>query len=250
MRTVTTQTLTLNGRTIEYRLRRSKSAKRLRLRAGPAGVEVVLPQGRPERDAVAYVEANAVWIADQMDRIARLGGVRRPRSTGGTLLLRGVPTPVKLKPDPGRRGANRVTESDGTLVITYGGSSSATPPQRTLENWLRQRAREAITQQLQPVTAKLNRRPEHVYVMGQRTKWGNCSALQNLSFNWRLILAPDYVLRYLVTHEAAHLAVPDHSHRFWLTVQSLCPETERARQWLCAHTRDLYVDLAAVCSTD
>jgi predicted metal-dependent hydrolase len=55
------------------------------------------------------------------------------------------------------------------------------------------------------------------------------------------------VLKCLVTHEAVHLAVPDHSRRFWLTVQSLCPETERARQWLCANTPRLRVDLAQVC---
>jgi predicted metal-dependent hydrolase len=79
--------------------------------------------------------------------------------------------------------------------------------------------------------------------MCQRTKWGNCSALGNLSFNWRLIMAPDFVLRYLVTHETVHLAIPDHSQRFWLTVQSLCPETERARQWLVANAHRLLTPL-------
>lgn len=84
--------------------------------------------------------------------------------------------------------------------------------------------------------------------MGQRTKWGNCSSRRNLSFNWRLILAPDYVLRYLVTHEAVHLAIRDHSAKFWLTLQSLCRETERARQWLVANAQELTVDLSAVCA--
>lgn len=68
--------------------------------------------------------------------------------------------------------------------------------------------------------------------MGQRTKWGTCSPLA--------------VLRYLVTHEAVHLAVPDHSAKFWLTVQSLCPETERAKQWLVANGRRLLVELREV----
>jgi len=67
--------------------------------------------------------------------------------------------------------------------------------------------------------------------------------LGNLSFNWRLVLAPDFVLRYLVTHEAVHLAIPDHSQKFWLTVQSLCPETERARQWLVAQAHRLLTPL-------
>jgi predicted metal-dependent hydrolase len=57
------------------------------------------------------------------------------------------------------------------------------------------------------------------------------------------------VLRYLVTHEATHLAVPDHSARFWLTLVSLCPEAERARQWLSANGHRIQVDLAEVCST-
>ncbi|MDQ5978767.1 MAG: hypothetical protein QG602_1741 [Verrucomicrobiota bacterium] len=101
----------------------------------------------------------------------------------------------------------------------------------------------AIQGHLAEVARRLKRSPHKLYVMDQRTKWGNCSAKGNLSFNWRLILAPDFVLRYLVTHEAVHLAVPDHSHRFWLLVRSLCPETERAKQWLSANAEKLLVDL-------
>jgi predicted metal-dependent hydrolase len=103
------------------------------------------------------------------------------------------------------------------------------------------------TRQLDIIARKLRRQPGKVFIMGQRTKWGNCSALQNLSFNWRLIMAPEFVLRYIVTYEAVHLAVPDHSRKFWLTVQSLCPETERARQWLSANSHLLVVDLREIC---
>jgi predicted metal-dependent hydrolase len=56
-------------------------------------------------------------------------------------------------------------------------------------------------------------------------------------------MAPDFVLEYLVTHEAVHLVVPDHSKRFWITVQSICPATGRAKAWLSAHQTDLMIDL-------
>ena len=72
-------------------------------------------------------------------------------------------------------------------------------------------ARTAITDCLAVVTSRIRQQPRRVYVMGQRTKWGNCSSRKNLSFNWRLILAPDFVLRYLVTHKAVH---PGHSGPF------------------------------------
>jgi hypothetical protein len=60
-------------------------------------------------------------------------------------------------------------------------------------------------------------------------------------------VAPESVLRYLVTHEAVHLAILDHSQRFWLTLQSLCPETDRARQWLAANGTRLQVALGSHC---
>lgn len=61
-------------------------------------------------------------------------------------------------------------------------------------------------------------------------------------------MAPDYVLRYIVTHEMVHLAIPDHSQRFWLTVQSMCPNADRARQWLVANGHRLTVDLSELFS--
>ena len=103
--------------------------------------------------------------------------------------------------------------------------------------------RQAVDAHLAAALLKLSADAGRVYVMDRRTKWGNCSALGNLSFSWRLIMAPPFVLEYLVTHEAVHLVVPDHSKRFWLTVQSLCPRMERAKQWFVANSADLMVDL-------
>jgi predicted metal-dependent hydrolase len=135
------------------------------------------------------------------------------------------------------------------VVLEHGAISiicapgSPTSPGRSLENWLRKQARDRIDQHIDAVAMRVKTSPRRVYVMGQRTKWGNCSALGNLSFNWRLVMAPHYVLRYVVTHEMVHLKVPDHSQRFWLTVQSLCKESDRARQWLVANGERLMTAL-------
>ena len=56
-------------------------------------------------------------------------------------------------------------------------------------------------------------------------------------------MAPEFVLDYMVTHEAVHLVVPDHTKQFWLTVQSLCPAMERARAWLSTHQAHLMIGL-------
>jgi predicted metal-dependent hydrolase len=245
MRPGTQHHISLAGRRVAYRLVRSRAARKLRVRVGPAGVEVVQPKARPDEDVPRFLHTNEDWILGQMDRAAQLRLIRRPApGAPATILFRGTVAPVSFLPDQGRSGPNQVTFQDGSIVIRRG-ASSHTPPQQSLENWLRKQARQAIRSHLAKVLPRVRRTPGKLYVMAQRTKWGNCSRLGNLSFNWRLIMAPDFVLRYIVAHEAVHLAIPDHSSRFWLTLQSLCPETDRARQWLAANARQLYRPISA-----
>jgi len=235
----------LGGRTVDYRLVRSKAARQLRVRVGPSGVEIVQPYTRNGEALSAFLVTHEGWILDQLDRAERLRSVRRPvLRRVGEILYRGEPTRVRIEATRSRAAGNTVCLIDGELVV-WRGPSSRTPVARSLELWLRREARRAIESHLTAVTARLGQCPRRVYVMSQRTKWGNCSARRNLSFNWRLILAPDHVLRYLVTHEAVHLAVPDHSAKFWLTVQSLCRESEKAKQWLCSHQAEMQVGLGS-----
>jgi predicted metal-dependent hydrolase len=220
---------------VEWRLVRSRRAKKLRIKVGPDGIIVVMPEGRDDRDATTFIRNQRTWVAEQLVRVRKLQALRRPSARDDEhTLFRGDTVPVRIVHSETWRAPNKVSIEHGAItVICKAGNKTA--PARSLENWLRKQVRERIEQHIADVARRLKRAPNRVYVMGQRTKWGNCSTLGNLSFNWRLVMAPDFVLRYIVTHEMVHLAVPDHSRKFWLTVQSLCPETERARQWLVAN---------------
>jgi predicted metal-dependent hydrolase len=235
----------LDGRRVDYRPVASRLTRKLRVRVGINGIEVMQPVNRTENDVSTFLDQNKKWILDQLKRVERLQKIRLAERRLGEVLFRGERTKLRIEATAARSRGNPVRFVDGEIVIRRG-SGSRTAISRSLENWLRREARAEVEKQLEAVAARLGLRAQRLYVMGQRTKWGNCSAKSNLSFNWRLILAPDFVLRYLVTHEAVHLAVPDHSAKFWLTVQSLCHETERAKQWLSANGTKLLVDLEQV----
>jgi predicted metal-dependent hydrolase len=246
MKTTKEHHIQLPGRQVTYRLRSSTAARKLRIRVGPNGVEVVQPAGRKSEDVAVFLDRSTEWIVDQLQRVERMRGLRRPeRRSVGEIPFLGKLTKVRVETTKTREQGNRV-ELVGQEIVVRRGVASRTPIAKGLENWLRKQARIEIAKHLKIVTARLGHQPRRVYIMGQRTKWGNCSAKTNLSCNWRLVLAPEFVLRYLVTHEAVHLAIPDHSAKFWLTVQSHCHETERAKQWLCSNGHRLAVDLNQV----
>lgn len=230
---------------VDVRLLPSKTAHKLRIKVSLDGVAVVVPAERTADEARRFVQEHAGWVNEQRARLRAMQGVRKPQSTKqGEILFRGEPHSVQVVHDAQWLASNRVRVGDGVITITCG-PASKTAPAVSLQNWLRREARISIEKHLVLAVKQVRRKPLRVYVMSQRTKWGNCSALGNLSFNWRLVMAPDEVMRYLVTHEVVHLAVPDHSAKFWLTVQSLCPTAERSRQWLAANAARLLMPLNA-----
>ena len=71
-----------------------------------------------------------------------------------------------------------------------------------------------------------------ITIREQKTRWGSCSSKGNLNFNWRLILAPEEVLNYVVVHELAHRKEMNHSKAFYAIVESVLPDYRQSRKWL------------------
>jgi predicted metal-dependent hydrolase len=199
-----------------------------------AGVEVVLPGGSAESRAVGFLRENASWVVEQLAFLDRMGTVRAraPAPQEDTLLLRGQEMRVEVVREPSQRVFALIEEDDGGIHIRVP-EAGPVDPKKSLEAWLRRQARQDIAARLAERAAQMKVMPGRVYIRGQKTKWGGCSRRRNLSFNWRLIMAPPAVLDYIVVHELAHLIEPYHSAKFWLVVKSHCPYFESHKRWLC-----------------
>jgi predicted metal-dependent hydrolase len=241
------RSIVLAGQRVDYRLVESKNGRKLRVRVGPQGMDVIHPRARPAEQIRAFLLTNERWILNQLKRVETFSGLRKRQiKVPSQILLRGKPTGIVVLESTNRGRGNKVV-LNGRALLVLKGKASRTDPAKSLEYWLRRQAKSEINAQLRQVTPLLKRSPHKLFVMEQRTKWGNCSRLGNLSFNWRLIMAPEFVLRYIVVHEVTHLRLSDHSSAFWLTVQSLCPEAARAKQWLRLNSSILHCDLSKVC---
>ncbi|MBL4691914.1 MAG: M48 family metallopeptidase, partial [Magnetovibrio sp.] len=79
-----------------------------------------------------------------------------------------------------------------------------------------------------------------ITVRDTRSRWGSCTVSGQLNFSWRLVLAPDFVLDYVVAHEVAHLMHKNHGKAFWDLTKRLTERTDEAKAWLNAHGRNLH----------
>jgi len=205
---------------IPYRIRRSDRARRVRVTVDAVeGVEVVLPRRARERDAEAAMRELRPWVEK------RLRALDRAREEAGAPPghVPYVGEHLRLVPEAGRTRVHR--KGDALLV-------PARDPLPALERWYRRAAKIEIAPRVEQAVAEAGADYERLRIAGQRTRWGSCSSTGTLSFNWRLLLAPEPVLDYVVWHEVCHLRVPDHSKRFWRMVERYRPGYREEERWL------------------
>ncbi|GAB6052399.1 SprT family zinc-dependent metalloprotease [Magnetospira thiophila] len=225
--------LDLDGRAVPLRIRRHKRARRMILRLDPQGdgVLLTLPAGVPLAQAKHFAESKGGWILDHLTRRPS----PRPFVDGAEIPLRGEPH--RLCHRPGARGSVWCLAEAQEIHV----AGDAAHLSRRLHDWLRAEARRDITTRAASICADLGRSHGRITLRDPRSRWGSCAHNGNLSFSWRLILAPEAVLDYVVAHEVAHLSIRDHGPRFHALVARLTEHATSGRAWLKRHGRDLHL---------
>jgi predicted metal-dependent hydrolase len=211
-------------------LRVSPRARRLLLRmdAATRRFDLVLPRGLPPETALRFLNAQRGWIAARLDALP----MRVPFVEGAVVPVFGVPHCIRREEDP---AAPTMAIADGEIRVRGGPE----PVARRVRDHLARLAAQQLTARARFQAARIGRKVTRVTVRDTKSRWGSCSASGSLSFSWRLILAPEPVLDYVVAHEVAHLMEMNHSARFWKLVRTLVPDPASQRAWLKRHRSEL-----------
>ena len=218
---------------IPYAVRRSDRARHARIEVDAGGVQVIVPRRMPLREVAPFVARKQPWIERTL-RHYRQAEAEAPRvklADGGTVPYLGRDLILNVRVEPGRVRSHVALRGDDELHVAVGKRGPAAV-REALERWYRRQARVEVADRLDDATYRAGSRYTGLSIRGQKSRWASCTSQGKMSFNWRLLLAPEEVLDYVVEHEVAHLDILGHSRRFWSLVESRCPDYKRHERWL------------------
>jgi predicted metal-dependent hydrolase len=219
----------------QVRLRRHPRARRYTLRIHSTTREIVvsMPPRGSVKQATEFAQKHGAWIAARLRRLPQA----EPFGHGTVLPLRGVDHRIEH-----RRSARGTVWTEisahGEHMLCVAGAEPHVP--RRVRDYLKREAKADLEIASKRAAVALGVALKRVSIRDQASRWGSCSTTGVLSYSWRLILAPPFVLEYLAAHEAAHLVEMNHSRAFWRQVQRICPDMDRAKVWLDAHGTGLH----------
>jgi predicted metal-dependent hydrolase len=228
------------GSSYRIQIKRLASARRftLRVRAATQDVVLTIPARSNLREAEGFAHRHAEWIAHRMARLPE----RQLFSPESEVPFRGsthrLIHSVQPRHGAGETGPVWIDVSQQPAAICTSGDPSHF--ERRMTDFFRREARRDIEDAARRHAATLGRAPISITLKDTTSRWGSCSARGALNFSWRLILAPPFVLDYLVAHEMAHLRHHNHSDEFWSLTRSLCPATVKAEAWLKLYGAQLH----------
>lgn len=220
----------IGGRPVAVLVRVSARAKSYRLSVSPrSGPVLTVPTSGRWRDAEAFLLRHRGWLGA---RLEKSDGAPAALADGAVIPLRGVSHTVVSLPKP--RGLVGISENGEILVP--GGPDHC---RRRLLDWLRSEARKDLEAACALHAGNLGVNVASIALRDQSSRWGSCSSARRLNFNWRLVMAPPFVLDYVAAHEVAHILEMNHAPAFWRTVGRTLPGYEKGRAWLKSNGQDL-----------
>lgn len=216
--------LRIDGRPVAVTVRLNPRATRLIVKVHPSTgeVSVVAPSRRALDSAMDFARSESNWIA------GRLAHVPEPVElvAGARIPWRGEEYTVHAA----ARGPAPVWVDRAERQIRVSGQNEHAP--RRLLDFLKREARRILDARVSEFSARVGVAPRRITVRDTASRWGSCSTARAISFSWRLVLAPPYVLDYVVAHEVAHLRHMNHGARFWALVRELVGDVEKPQTWL------------------
>lgn len=232
-------TLKIGDSLIPYKIKDSNKAKNIRLVIDNNGLYIVKPIKVKISDVERVLKEKSSWIFRHYSELTqkRQNVTERKWETGETLMYLGNNYKINIV---GHKKSIASVSFDGDAFCVLmddkvSGEERKIIVEGVFKKWYRQSAAVVLNERIEHFCSITGLKFKAIRLKEQKTRWGSCSREGNLNFNWKLVMAPLWVVDYVVLHEVCHLRHLDHSNDFWNLVAFYMPEYKKAQQWLKIH---------------
>jgi len=195
-------------------------------------IELRIPTRTPEGEVDALVQSKWNWIIEKSDEMKeKTKGFReKDYKDKETLLLLGENIPVTIEVDISLKKPIACFKEDHIQVTTPNQDQALI--QKALTRFYKKKCKEIIEKRIAYYQPNFKVKPRSIRISSNKKSWGTCNNLKELTFNWKLAMAPLQVVDYVVVHEMCHMIHLNHDRSFWRLVGKYMPDYETCQAWL------------------
>lgn len=207
---------------------KSKRRKTTALRIKNGEVSIHIPHRLPVLIAKRFVMQKSAWIKQKLAQ--QKPPAEKQFIEGEQFLYLGNSYPLRLV---STNTAIEVKKSIDEIEI-HGRINrlSTTKMRTTMVSWYKQQGQRHLTHRTQHFSRLTGLKPNSISIKTYTARWGSCGIHADIQFNWKLMLAPENIIDYVIIHELCHIKHHNHSSMFWSLVQQYYPDYKSARLWL------------------
>lgn len=209
---------------------RTERRKTADIRVEDGAVSVVVPRDLPMERIDSLLKEKRKWIKEKIVLHRQAQPVSEKQFVSGEAFSY-LGRNYRLKVEKGAFQPVRLIA--GRLVVTVPeGKDQPHMIRNALVRWYKRQAEQKLVEKVERYAPVVGVEPTGVGIKSFKSRWGSCTAKGRLEFNWRVMMAPNSVVDYVVIHELCHLKQHDHSADFWQIVERVMPSFLEKKAWL------------------
>lgn len=177
------------------------------------------------------LEQKSSWIEKSKKKILQNQIPEKKFENGECFLFLGKSIELRLK----QQKENLIFDNKN-FILSENKKSSV---KQILSSWYKEKAQEIFKQKIEKFSYQYNFKYAKIKLSSANRQWGSCNAKNNISLTWRLIMAPDEIIDYVIVHELVHTKIKNHSKTFWTNLGNIIPDYKIRRKWLKTNGRIL-----------
>jgi predicted metal-dependent hydrolase len=231
---------TFEGASVQ--LRRTNRKKSISLSIRESGIVILAPRRVPEREIFDLMVKKAAWIRSKLAKQATLPQIAERKFVDGDIFLfLGEEYPLRVMDGP----KAKAKLEEGIFVVQARRAHILERRARSIRaaflRWYKEEAKALFKDQTGHYADQMGAAPGRILFRDYKSMWGKCTGQGEITYNWKLVMAPPRIVDYVIVHELAHLHHLNHSRDFWDCVERVIPDYKARRQWLKDHGQTLTI---------